>query len=315
MATAQPDLRVYPPGSLVTFRKTNEPFGGLSNMAPGYPVEVAGVRIRTSEALYQACRFPHRPEVQKLIIDQTSPMTAKMLSKPYVGDSRPDWDAVRIPIMKWCLRVKLAQNWEKFGELLLTTGQSPIVEDSRKDDFWGALRDIDGSLRGRNVLGRLLMELRERLRTDPAALYEVQPLPIPQFLLFGGTIPAVQRSVPIRVVHDAPQSPFDFAEPQPSDGAETADVPVLPYPPRGGEDGGALPAADPAPASEPHVAPSSATEEWATDVTEQAVAPPVEAAEAVPVGKGRTTAPEARLLFWALAGAAAVGVALWLLAT
>ena len=74
--------RTYSRKESVVFRKTNEPFGGLSNMAGGYPIRVNGVRILTSEALYQACRFPHLPDVQKLIIGQISPMTAKMRSKP-----------------------------------------------------------------------------------------------------------------------------------------------------------------------------------------------------------------------------------------
>jgi len=46
-------------------------------------------------------------------------MTAKMVSKPHRKDSRSDWDEVRVQIMRWCLRVKLAQHWETFGELLL----------------------------------------------------------------------------------------------------------------------------------------------------------------------------------------------------
>lgn len=116
--------RTYQRSECVVFRKTNEHFGGLSNMAGGYPLRVNGVRILTSEALYQACRFPHMPDVQRLIIDQPSPMTAKMKSKPYRADSRPDWDRVRVAVMRWCLRVKLAQHWTKFGARLRETGET-----------------------------------------------------------------------------------------------------------------------------------------------------------------------------------------------
>src|ERR1043165_4533284 len=105
------DTRTYLRTQCISFRKTDEAFGGLSNMAPGYPVRVNGVRIFTVEALYQACRFPHLPEVQQLIIGQHSPMTAKMVSKPYREDSRPDWDRVRVKVMRWCLRMKLTQHW------------------------------------------------------------------------------------------------------------------------------------------------------------------------------------------------------------
>ncbi|WP_194745363.1 NADAR family protein [Thermaurantiacus tibetensis] len=185
-------VRTYDPAASVVFRKTEDDFGGLSNMASGFELLVNGVKIRTSEALYQACRFPHLPDVQRMIIDQHSPMTAKMRSKPFRKDSRPDWDAVRVKIMRWCLRVKLAQNWREFGRLLLATGDRPIVEQSRKDDFWGAKVAEDGSLVGMNVLGRLLMELREQMKGDEAeSLRVIEPLAIPEFLLFRQPIEAI----------------------------------------------------------------------------------------------------------------------------
>jgi len=182
--------RTYSRKESVVFLKTDEPFGGLSNMAGGYPIHVNGVRILTSEALYQVCRFPHLPDVQKLIIGQVSPMTAKMRSKPYRKDSRPDWDQVRVRIMRWSLRMKLANNWNTFSALLLKTGDRPIVEESRKDAFWGAKVVDDGdTLVGMNVLGRLLMELREQVKQQGRdAALDIAPPDIPQFLLFGRPI-------------------------------------------------------------------------------------------------------------------------------
>lgn len=173
--------RTYNRNDCITFRKTSETFGGLSNMAGGYPLRINGIQILTSEALYQACRFPHLPEIQKLIISQRSPMTAKMKSKPYRSQSRSDWDKIRVNIMRWCLRVKLMQNWEKFGQLLLSTGNKAIVEDSRKDKFWGAIPNDELTLTGINVLGRLLMELRELLKQDPDSLKCLKPLNIDNF--------------------------------------------------------------------------------------------------------------------------------------
>lgn len=190
--------RTYTRKDSVVFLKTDEPFGGLSNMAGGYPIRVNGVRILTSEALYQVCRFPHLPDVQKMIIGQISPMTAKMRSKPYRKNSRPDWDHVRVRIMRWCLRMKLANNWNTFSELLLRTGERPIVEESRKDDFWGAKVVGDGdTLVGMNVLGRLLMELREQVKQQGRdATSDIAPPDIPQFLLFGQPIEVAGASLP-----------------------------------------------------------------------------------------------------------------------
>ena len=182
-------IRTYQQPNAVVFLKTKEAFGGLSNMASGYPLLVNGIRILSSEALYQACRFPFLPDVQRLIIQQTSPMTAKMVSKPYRAQSRPDWERVRVKIMRWCLRVKLAQNRQAFGKLLLETGDLPIVEKSFKDEYWGAKPSYADTLVGMNVLGRLLMELREELKSgefDAKAFLETPA--IPDFLLDGKPI-------------------------------------------------------------------------------------------------------------------------------
>jgi ribA/ribD-fused uncharacterized protein len=184
--------RTYERSKSIVFQKTKEAFGGLSNMAGGFPLYVNGLCILTSEALYQSCRFPHRPELQRLIIEQSSPMTAKMKSKPYRNDSRPDWEKVRIKIMRWCLHVKLAQNWSLFNELLLQTGEHPIVEESRRDDFWGAKPKDEQTLIGVNCLGRLLMELREEIKSSTeASMMQVEPLTIQDFLLDGRSIERV----------------------------------------------------------------------------------------------------------------------------
>jgi ribA/ribD-fused uncharacterized protein len=184
-AVKLPESRIYNRQECITFRKTAEKFGGLSNMAGGYLLKVNEVQILTSEALYQACRFPHMPEVQRLIIAERSPMTAKMKSKPYRDNSRPDWDIVRTKVMRWCLQVKLIQNWDKFSQLLLETGNLPIVEDSRKDDFWGAKPEDEKILTGANVLGRLLMQVREQIKSgEITSKTIVSPLLIQDFLLY-----------------------------------------------------------------------------------------------------------------------------------
>lgn len=162
MAVKEDKQRSYIKKEVIFFRTTTGEFGPLSNMAPDFPIFVIGVRIPTAEALYQACRFPDEPDIQRIIIDQMSSMTAKMKSKKYRDRTREDWDNVRVNVMRWCLRLKLLQNWSRFGEVLEKTGDKPIVEESTKDAFWGAMPKEDGKLVGMNVLGRLLMELREQ---------------------------------------------------------------------------------------------------------------------------------------------------------
>lgn len=197
METKKHEHKIYKANECCIFRKTKELYGGLSNMASGFPLKVNGIHILTSEAIYQACRFPHLPDVQEKIIKEKSPMSAKMVGKPHRSNSRDDWDDTRIKIMRWCLRVKLAQNFIEFGKLLESTFDKPIVEDSSKDDFWGAIRDKqdENILKGTNALGRLLMELRQTYNEKRYSyeMFVVEPLNIPNFTLFGQKIDTIDE--------------------------------------------------------------------------------------------------------------------------
>lgn len=184
------------------FQKVDTEWGGLSNMKGIiYPLLVNKRRILTSEALYQAFRFPDFPEIQEEIIKQKSPMAAKMKSKPHrLKCTRDDFEEEKVAIMYWCLRVKLACNPNGFGHLLKKTGTRAIVEVSHKDLFWGTKEDISNSntIIGVNVLGQLLMELRSfYLENQVSKAYlTVEPIDITNFKLFGEQIkPIVHPSL------------------------------------------------------------------------------------------------------------------------
>ena len=180
----------------VVFYKVGEEYGGLSNMSNDFPLVVDGVRLGSSEALYQACRFPQRPDWQREVLDAPHAMRAKMAARKEgrrKQHTRADWERVQEAVMRWCLRVKLAQHVTRFGGLLRRSAPRPIVEQSRKDRFWGAVLEKDGVLRGENRLGLLLMELRDELLACEVAgqasrLLRVEPPQVPEFLLLGKPI-------------------------------------------------------------------------------------------------------------------------------
>jgi ribA/ribD-fused uncharacterized protein len=180
----------------VVFFKVQEEWGGLSNMRNDFPLVVGGVRVRSSEALYQAMRFSHRPDWQREVLDAPHAIKAKMKSKKEGRrrtGSRPDWEQVQEGVMGWVLRVKLACHLRKFGRLLKATRDRLIVERSRKDRYWGAVLETDGVLRGENRLGRLLMGLRKELAArGEAALARVEPPAIGDFLLLGEPVGVVE---------------------------------------------------------------------------------------------------------------------------
>jgi predicted NAD-dependent protein-ADP-ribosyltransferase YbiA (DUF1768 family) len=144
---------IYTTENSITFRKSNEEFGCLSNMCSGYPIILNDVTFLTSEALYQSLRFPEFPDIQKEIISAKSPMTAKEISRKY----------------------------------LYHTGNKFIVEDSYKDNYWGAIK-TGNELKGSNYLGRLLMQLRTAYNEDKESVKTVTIPKIENILIYSKSI-------------------------------------------------------------------------------------------------------------------------------
>lgn len=186
--------KIYNISECAVFSKTTAVYGGLSNMASGYSLFVNEINIANSEILYQCCRFPLFPKLQQDIISIENPMEAKALARKFDKYTRQDWEHVKVDIMRWCLQVKLIQNTETFSGLLLSTEDRSIVEYSTKDSFWGAIPTEKDKLQGKNVLGRLLMEIRETVVKQNQKLEIVPPLSIPAFLLFNNPIETVHTS-------------------------------------------------------------------------------------------------------------------------
>lgn len=187
-------MMIYDLSQVASFQKTDEEFGGLSNMKGKiFPLRVNGLLIHTSEALYQACRFPDFPEIQKAILAEASPMASKMKAKKFrKTHTRQDFEDVKVEIMRWCLRLKLAHHPIGFGALLMRSGQRDIVEISHKDKFWGAVRKRENPqiVEGQNVLGKLLMELRKFYFENKgnAKILRVDPPNILNFKILGNLI-------------------------------------------------------------------------------------------------------------------------------
>lgn len=169
------------------FRETKMAWGMLSNMAPS-PLLVEGIEFRTAEALYQCCRFPDHPNIQQAIIASKSPMSAKMVTKPWRHLTRSGWEqGERVDVMRWTLRIKFQQSAD-FRAVLQSSEKRQIIESSRRDGFWGAIPDANDPnlLHGNNTLGILLMELRDA----PGDMTEIAPPPLKNFLLLGKTVGA-----------------------------------------------------------------------------------------------------------------------------
>ena len=74
----------------IVFYRVNEELGGLSNMFNDFPLCVNGVPIGSSEALYQACRYPRHADWQKEIINAPMPCGQKCQQRKTVVARTPD---------------------------------------------------------------------------------------------------------------------------------------------------------------------------------------------------------------------------------
>jgi predicted NAD-dependent protein-ADP-ribosyltransferase YbiA (DUF1768 family) len=75
---------------------------------------------------------------------------------------RTDWNEARVDVMRAVLAAKFSD--PDLRTRLVATGNAELVEENTWNDrFWGRSRGV-----GSNMLGQLLMELREGLRASEA---------------------------------------------------------------------------------------------------------------------------------------------------
>ena len=155
----------YLRGYCVEFCKTRAQWGLFSNMAAGFPLRFCGRVHPASESLYQALRFADHNRCLALVVGQLPAGAAKVRAYESLADTRPDWDEVRQDAMRLVLWLKAEQH-AALRKTLLSTGSADIVElSTHHDAFWGTVPATGGRLLvGSNVLGHLLMEVRELLR-------------------------------------------------------------------------------------------------------------------------------------------------------
>lgn len=159
-------MTVYVENECAIIYRNRDTFGGLSNMHGDYPLMWLDEMWASSEALYQALRYPHNQKARDAIRKEANAMDAKHTAYLFINETRPDWNDVKVGFMEAVLRLKVSQHPIKIGALLDLSGDKLIVEKSRRDDYWGAKPDGYGKLEGQNVLGLLWMLIREELRQD-----------------------------------------------------------------------------------------------------------------------------------------------------
>ncbi|MEG4836674.1 NADAR family protein [Microcoleus sp. B9-D4] len=141
----------------IYFYTTGSEYGFFSNFS-SHGFELDGEYWPTTEHYFQAQKFPKTAHCDQIRQAKTPKDAAKMgrnRSRPL----RKDWEQVKDDIMRKAVLRKFETHAE-IREILLATGDEEIVENSPIDYYWGCGKD--GS--GKNMLGQILMEVREILR-------------------------------------------------------------------------------------------------------------------------------------------------------
>jgi ribA/ribD-fused uncharacterized protein len=141
----------------IYFYSTQDIFGFLSNFSR-YPIVIGGHTWPTVEHYFQAQKFAGT-EYFGAILHAASPTIAARMGRSRQRPLRSDWEEVKDEIMHEALLAKFTQHPD-LRERLLETGEAGIVEHTARDRYWAD--GGDGS--GRNMLGRLLMRVRDELR-------------------------------------------------------------------------------------------------------------------------------------------------------
>lgn len=138
----------------MTQREINGFFGEFRFLSNFYPAMVIfeGFVYPTVEHAYQAAKTLDEEERKKIRYAKT-PRDAKALG--YKVKWRSDWNDVRVSIMRELLIKKFST--DDFKRALATTQGFTLIERNNWGDvFWGVCNGV-----GENILGKLLMEIRD----------------------------------------------------------------------------------------------------------------------------------------------------------
>lgn len=116
-------------------------------------VKYNGILYQNSEAAFQAQKCPDQAKE----FSQLTPDQAKHLGRHV--SIRPEWDTVKDSIMTAIIIDKFNRHPDLKTRLIETNGEELIEGNTWGDKYWG---QVNGE--GKNMLGKILMQTRARLK-------------------------------------------------------------------------------------------------------------------------------------------------------
>ncbi len=159
---------------MIGFYHPYDPYGCFSNWYPA-EFDYAGKHYANSEQymMYQKVAMFSREDFADQIMQTSDPGTCKTIAGQPFDEFDPNvWERTCYTVVKRGVKAKFAQNADIL-KTLLDTGTELLAECSARDRIWGIGIDISDPDRtnvtkwkGQNLLGRILMEVREELRQE-----------------------------------------------------------------------------------------------------------------------------------------------------
>lgn len=167
----------------IEFYSVTQPYGEFSNFYE-QPITIDGTTYPTSEHYFQSCKFVGSKadrDYAKIVATANRPGQSAILARQQIREDgsrwrnelnaiireyqtkgvkiRSDWESIKDDVMRKAVMAKFTAN-SALTKLLLGTGDAVLVEHTQNDAYWGD--GGDGS--GKNMLGIILMETRDKLR-------------------------------------------------------------------------------------------------------------------------------------------------------
>ena len=162
-ATRKPLWLVSEQVDISFYRANEKPYGAFSNLFRR-AVVFEGREYPTAEHAYQAGKARKEAVREWILSAPSASLVAMAAHGLYCWDIVPEWSRIKFDRMRNVLRAKFTQH-EDLKELLLSTGDARLVEVGRTNNSvnrtWG---EVNG--KGKNMLGVLLMEVREEIREE-----------------------------------------------------------------------------------------------------------------------------------------------------
>lgn len=158
--------------NIIGFYHEYEKYGCFSNWYRS-DFEYAGKKYISTEQymMYQKMAQFRAYDIADKILTETDQGKIKHLGRTKLDNFNSAlWDKTKYAIVKRGIRAKFLQNTD-ITEILLSTNNAVLAECARNDEQWGIGIDINDDSRfdtsnwkGTNLLGRILMEIRQELQ-------------------------------------------------------------------------------------------------------------------------------------------------------